>query len=108
MRIVVIAALACLAAHTPAGGISFDPSSRDQLNFEFAAVAYDKDGKAVSEIAHNYTPIVPEAQLGSVKANGVDFRNALDLAPGKYTVRFVIRDNVTGKIGSVTAPLTVN
>jgi hypothetical protein len=41
-----------------------------------------------------------------VKANGVDFRNSLDLMPGKYTVRFVIRDNVTGKVGSVTAPLT--
>jgi hypothetical protein len=35
-------------------------------------------------------------------------KNALQLAPGQYTVRVVIRDNVTGKIGSVTAPLTVN
>jgi hypothetical protein len=43
-----------------------------------------------------------------VKANGVDFRNSRDLAPGKYTVRLVIRDNVTRKVGSVTAPLTVN
>ena len=29
-------------------------------------------------------------------------------APGQYAVRVVIRDNVTGKVGSVTAPLTVN
>lgn len=36
------------------------------------------------------------------------FRNALELAPGKYTVRFVVCDNVTGKVGSVIAPLTVN
>ncbi len=96
------------AAHMPAGGLSFEPSGRDQLNFEFAAIAYDKDGKASGEVTHNYTPVVPEAQLASVKANGVDFRNSLDLSPGKYTVRFVIRDNVTGKVGSVTAPLTVN
>jgi VWFA-related protein len=95
-------------AHMPAGGLSFDPSGRDQLDFEFAAVAYNKEGKASGEVAHNYTPIVPEAQLASVKTNGVDFRNGIDLAPGKYTIRFVIRDNVTGKVGSVTAPLTVN
>jgi hypothetical protein len=35
-------------------------------------------------------------------------KDALELGPGQYTVRVVIRDNVTGKIGSVTAPLTVN
>src|SRR5262249_36007027 len=91
------------AAHMPAGRLSFEFANRDQLNFEFAAVAYDKDGKISGEVGHNYTPVVPEAQLASVKTNGVDFRNSLDLGPGKYTVRFVIRDNVTGKVGSVTA-----
>ena len=99
---------AVFTAHMPAGGLSFDPGGRDQLNFEFAAVAYDKDGKVSGEISRSYAPVVPEAQVASVKANGMDFRNAIDLVPGKYTVRFVIRDNVTGKIGSVTAPLTVN
>jgi hypothetical protein len=28
--------------------------------------------------------------------------------PERYIVRFVVRDNFTGKVGSVTAPLTVN
>jgi hypothetical protein len=56
----------------------------------------------------SFTRPVPQDQLASVRANGVDFRNALQLTPGKYTVRFVVRDNVTGKVGSVTAPLTVN
>jgi VWFA-related protein len=96
------------AAHMAPGGLSFDPAGRDQLNFEFAAMAYDKDGKVSGEVEHSYTPAVPAAQLASVKNNGVDFLNALELAPGKYTVRFVIRDNVTGRVGSVTAPLTVN
>ncbi len=98
---------ALFAAHMPAGGLSFE-GARSQLNFDFAAIAYDKDGKEAGQTARNYTPVVPEAQLASVKTNGVDFRNALELAPGKYTVRFVVRDNLTGKVGSVTAPLTVN
>jgi hypothetical protein len=96
-------------AHMPAGSLSFDPAGRDQLNFDFVALAYsDKDGKEAGEAAKSFTRKIPEAQLASVKANGVGFRNALELAPGKYTVRFVVRDNVTGKVGSVTAPLTVN
>ncbi|MGA6982448.1 MAG: hypothetical protein WCC95_06150 [Candidatus Sulfotelmatobacter sp.] len=39
---------------------------------------------------------------------GIGFSNSLELSPGQYAVRVAIRDNVTGKVGSVTAPLTVN
>jgi VWFA-related protein len=99
---------AVFLAHMPAGSLSFDPAGRDQLNFDFSALAYDKDGKEAGQASLSFTKPVPEAQLASVRANGVDFRNTLQLTPGKYTVRFVVRDNVTGKVGSVTAPLTVN
>ncbi len=95
-------------AHMAPGSLSFDPAGRDLLNFDFAAVAFDKDGKQVAQTAQNFAKPVPEAQLASVRANGVGFRNSLELMPGTYTVRFVVRDNVTGKIGSLTAPLTVN
>lgn len=99
---------AVFSAHMPGGGLTFEGNGRSQLNFDFAALAYDKDGKEAGQTARNYTPVVPDAQIASVRANGMDFRNALELAPGKYTIRFVVRDNVTGRIGSVTAPLTVN
>jgi VWFA-related protein len=99
---------AVFLAHMPAGSLSFDPAGRDQLNFDFAALAYDKDGKEAGQASLSFTKPVPQDQLASVRASGMNFRNALELAPGKYTVRFVVRDNVTGKVGSVTAPLTVN
>jgi VWFA-related protein len=99
---------ATFLAHMPAGSLTFDPAGRDQLNFDFAALAYDKDGKEAGQAAQNFTRPIPADQLASVRANGVGFRNSLELGPGTYTVRFVVRDNVTGKIGSVTAPLTVN
>ncbi len=98
---------AVFSAHMPGGGLSFEGGGRTQLNFDFAALAYDKDGNEAGQTARNYAPVVPDAQVASVRANGMEFRNALELA-GKYTVRFVVRDNVTGKVGSVTAPLTVN
>ena len=99
---------AVFSAHLPGGGLTFEGNGRSQLNFDFAALAYDKDGKEAGQTARNYTPLVPDAQIASVRADGMDFRNALELAPGKYTVRFVVCDNVTGKVGSVIAPLTVN
>jgi VWFA-related protein len=90
------------------GGLSFDPAGRGQLNFDFAALAYDKNGKEAAQAAQNFNKPVPESRVESVRTNGVGFQNALELSPGNYTVRFVVRDNVTGKMGSVTAPLTVN
>ena len=96
-------------AHMPPNALAFDPTKQNELNFEFAVVAYaDSDGKLAATSSMNYAKPVPEAQLAALKTTGIDFRNALELAPGRYTVRFVVRDNVTGKVGSLTAPLTVN
>ena len=39
---------------------------------------------------------------------GTDYRGALTVAPGDYTVRFVVRDRLSGRIGTVSAPLKVN
>jgi hypothetical protein len=46
--------------------------------------------------------------METLRAKGGGFTNSLELSPGQYAVRVVIRDNLTGKVGSVTAPLTVN
>jgi fibronectin type 3 domain-containing protein len=47
--------------------------------------------------------------MAKFRADGIRFGGSVpDVAPGHYEVRLVVRDNVSGKIGSVTAPLTVN
>jgi VWFA-related protein len=97
--------------HLPFDGLSFDPTGQNRLNFDFAVAAYavnGKDGKPSTTLGKSFAPTLTDAQLAEVRAKGVGFNYDLDLAPGQYAVRFVIRDNVSGKIGSVTAPLTVN
>ena len=94
--------------HTAANGLTFVSGQENSLNFDFVAMAYgEKDGKTAGQVKFNYEKPVPETQLASIKENGVYFKNALELSPGKYVVRFVVRDNNTGKVGSVTAPLRV-
>ena len=98
--------------HMPADGMSIENSNgKKHLNFDFAAAAYlsnDKIGKAAFSTSRTFTTSVPDGQMASLRANGIDMKNALELGPGQYVVRVVIRDNVSGRIGSVTAPLTVN
>jgi fibronectin type 3 domain-containing protein len=45
--------------------------------------------------------------LSAIKQQGVVYRDGFDLAPGEYTVRFVVRDDLSGRTGSVAAPLKV-
>jgi hypothetical protein len=45
--------------------------------------------------------------MEQIQHNGMTYRNALQLASGEYTVRFVVRDSLGNRMGSVAAPLTV-
>jgi hypothetical protein len=53
------------------------------------------------------TAVTPQ-QLAMVRVKGITISRNLEIGPGQYSVRLVVRDSATGKIGSVTAPLTVN
>jgi len=98
--------------HLPPGSVSMEGGNGgNHLNLDYAAAAYVNDGKngrAALTVDKTLTTSIPGAQLASLRSNGIDIKNALELGPGQYIVRVVIRDNLTGKIGSVTAPLTVN
>lgn len=52
--------------------------------------------------------MIPPAALAKVKADGIFYNNALELPAGNYQVRFAVRDNLSGRIGRVSAPLTIN
>jgi VWFA-related protein len=96
----------------PPNSVSIEGGAgQNHLNFDFALAAFDnssKKGQPAMTIGKTITSAVPEAQMAALLKQGIGVKNAIELVPGQYTVRVVIRDNVTGKIGSVTAPLTVN
>ena len=52
------------------------------------------------------THVKPDFFQGT-QQKSVNYTGALDLAPGEYTVRFVVRDDLNGRIGSVAAPLKI-
>lgn len=46
--------------------------------------------------------------IPTLKAHGLTHPGALELESGTYSVRFVVRDNLSGRLGSLSAPVTVN
>lgn len=83
--------------------------ARNQMDLEVAVIAVTKsDGKEADSFSQTLKATPQPDTATKLKTEGLAYNNALELAPGQYVVRFVIRDNFSGRIGSVSAPLTVN
>jgi VWFA-related protein len=82
--------------------------THNEYNVDFMAVAETKTNTAAGNIGQNVKGSLTQPDVDKLKNSGMGYRNVLDLAPGTYSVRFVVRDNLSGRIGSITAPLTVN
>jgi hypothetical protein len=83
-------------------------AENNHVAMEFAAQAKAPDGKMVdSPVGKKIENHLTAEKLSAINQDGVGYRGTLDLAPGNYTVRFVVRDDLSGRIGSVAAPLKV-
>lgn len=82
-------------------------SDQNHLNIDFAAAAREPAGKVVATNGRTLDAHLKPESLQQIRSSGITYKGALELAPGEYSVRFVVRDNLTGRLGSVTAPLRV-
>ena len=58
-------------------------------------------------VAKNMKGKVPPEKLAKLKSENVDYPGDFHLTPGNNLLRFVVRDNQSGRMGSVSAPVTV-
>ena len=89
-------------------GIAVEPGAINRLDMELIAVAFAPNStEPADSVSQNFTMSIPTDQLPQMRQQGVGYHNKLALSPGQYTVRFVVRDNVSGQVGSVSAPVIV-
>ena len=91
----------------PANFASVDGSDDNHLVVDIAAVARDSKGNAVADLSQRIDVHLKADSLEQIQHNGMTYRNRLQLPPGDYNVRFVVRDSLGNRTGSVAAPLTV-
>jgi VWFA-related protein len=84
-----------------------DEADKNRIDVEIVAQATNK-GVSAGTLSQTMKGLIVPETLAKLKADGIVYRNFLALAPGDYQVRFVVRDNLSGRIGSVIVPLTVN
>lgn len=91
----------------PMNFAQIDENDRNHLSLEIAAVARDQKNAVSGQVSQKIDNHLSADAMAQIQQHGMTYRSALQLAPGAYTVRFVVRDGLTGRIGSLAAPLKV-
>lgn len=90
----------------PPGRIDLD-SPNNALNFDVVVVARNTEGKEVAKFAQKISRALRPEQADVVRDQGIRYNGKLELPSGTYGFWIVIRDNVTGKIGSAITTLKI-
>ena len=91
-----------------AGTIFFDEDEEAKhSHLDFLVVAFDSSGKGVASNYQTVETRVPLQNFAWVRENGLPFIIPLELAPGRYQLRLVVRDNRTGLVGTADASVIV-
>ena len=93
--------------HIPPSSLMIDSGRNNRVDLEIAAVAVDGTGKDVSRFSQGVQVSFNPDMLARVLKTGVALKESMELVPGKYDCRFVVRDNQSGQIGTVHMPFEV-
>jgi VWFA-related protein len=91
----------------PPNFASVDESDQNHMVVDIAAVAKNLNGEVVAELSQRIDIHLKSDGLEQIEHHGLTYRNGLQLQPGEYTVRFVVRDSLGNRTGSVAAPISV-
>jgi VWFA-related protein len=89
-------------------GLKFeDKGANKEGKFEFVAQVSDPKGR-VTGVARDIVQVrLPSEKAEKLKSGGIFYSTGFQLRPGDYTLKFLVRDNGTGKLGGFEQPLIV-
>lgn len=92
----------------PADAFRIDADQNNHLQIDVAALALTEQRKEAGEFTKIIEVHLKPGSLDTVRRGGIRFSDHISLPKGRFTVRFVVRDDLGGRIGTVTAPVEIN
>jgi VWFA-related protein len=97
-----------LAAKIPGSAISFlNKSKVHRTEFDFAWRATDAAGHVASALRDTLPVSLSGEDYERVLEGNVTYEGGIELAPGRYTLKAVVRENESGKMGTFVEPLVL-
>ena len=91
----------------PPKSAKIDSDDKNHMHVDVAYAIWTATGQDAGHKGTSYNLNLNPTQLQQLATNGLGYGDTVELAPGTYKLRMVVRDNLTGQIGSVSAPLDV-
>jgi len=91
----------------PPTSLMDDPSGKHHMNLEVVAAAATPKGELVDKFSKTVEGTPKPQTAESIMKHGVSYSDSLHVPAGDFTLRFVVRDNLNGRIGSVVVPFRV-
>lgn len=87
--------------------ITVDAQNGNSVNLSIVGVVVGADGLEHGHVDHVLTAKLPGDMVEKFRKTGLSSQQSLELSPGKYNIRFAVRDNLSGEIGTVIYPMVV-
>ncbi len=84
-----------------------DFTNRNHVALEYYAAATRPDGTTAAETDHRVEGLLKDETAEGIATGGLHHYATLELPPGEYVLRVVVRDNLHGLLGSTSGPITV-
>jgi VWFA-related protein len=91
----------------PPSSLMDDPSGKHHMSLEVVASAATPKGQLVDKFSKTVEGTPKPQTAESILKHGVSYSDSLHVPAGDFTLRFVVRDNLNGRIGSVVVPFAV-
>ena len=85
-----------------ADSISVDRDKGNAIDLQIAAVAFDENRRSVASSSQTLATTLKPETFSKALGTALGIPQTLELAPGKYEVKFAVRDNPSGRIGTVS------
>ena len=81
--------------------------ANESAELDFVGQVRDGGGKMAGSVRDTIRATLPPDKAGQLGSRPLQYDTALTLRPGTYTLRFLARENATGKMGTFEARFTV-
>ncbi|HXY24443.1 MAG TPA: VWA domain-containing protein [Candidatus Acidoferrum sp.] len=82
--------------------LTVDRERNNAIDLQIASLAFDSKRKSVASSSQAVATTLKPELLQKILQTGLGIAQKLDLPPGKYEIKFAVRDNLTGSIGTVS------
>jgi len=87
--------------------VTVDAKNGNAVDLSVVSVAFNAEEKNAGQTERQIAVKLQPELLEKFRKTGVSVQQQLELAAGKYEIKFAVRDNLNGEIGTVGYPLEV-